>query len=242
MPSERQYHAIVRGEQQGPFTREEMVDLARRGEITPETMAWTEGMTVWRALPEVPGMHNLLAGVPESEAPATQPPTPEPMLPASVESALDNISRPQAYVIGAGIFYALIAILGIGSIFTFRRLALLGFWGSAALAFFAYRAWQQERDGQEEGAAGTAFIGAIGSWVLAVVSLVFGNFFFGILQAGAGLLFWLARTELLKQQRASVADATEAADGLRPTADGSVADEASASESDPPVQDPTADV
>lgn len=198
MTTDRQYHAIVRGSQQGPFTREELARLVSRGEVEITTLAWTEGMSVWRPLPEVPGLHNLLADGPPPD-PEPQPKAIEAMLPEAVDTALDRVSRSQAFIIGAGLFFGLIALLGIGSIFRFERLALLGFWGSAALAFFAFQAWRQEENQEFDSAAKTALRGAIGAWILTVVSLIFGNIFFGVLQAGAGVLFWLARTELLKQ-------------------------------------------
>lgn len=208
MTADRQYHAIVRGQQQGPFSHAEMVQLAGRGEIGPDTMAWTDGMTIWRPLPEVPGLGSLLADLPE--APVAGPG--EPLLPKAVDSALDKTTRSQAFVIGAGLFFALIAVLGISNIFTFRQLALLGFWGSAALAYFAYQAWRQEEDGRFDTSAETSFRAAIGAWILATVSLAFGNIFFGILQAGAGALFWLARIELLKQAPESADDGPQTAE------------------------------
>ncbi len=211
MSTDRQYHALVRGKQQGPLTREQMIDLASRGEIGPDTMAWTDGMTIWRPLPEVPGLDSLLADLPEQPTRAA----PESLLPDSVDAALDKVSRSQAFIIGAGIFFGLIGILGIGNIVRFRELAFLGFWGSAALAYFAYQAYQQEEAGQYADAATTTYRGAIGAWILAVVSFAFGNFFFGALQAGAGVLFWMARADLQKQEPEQLADASLplAADG-----------------------------
>ena len=251
MSADREYHAIVRGQQQGPLTKAQMVELAVQGQIGPETMAWTDGMTIWRPLPEVPGLDNLLADLPDPSPLGPE----ESLLPASVDSALDSTSRSQAFIIGAGIFFGLIAILGIGNIFSFRRLALLGFWGSGVLAYFAYQAWRQEEDGAFAESAQTTYRGAIGAWILAVISLAFGNWFFGILQAGAGLLFWLARTELLKHRPEPTADdAPELADGIRPTADGpaeQAADTTTGSEPleapgtepvEEPPQDPLSDV
>lgn len=245
MTTDRQYHAIVRGQQQGPFDREEMVQLAARGEIGPDTMAWTDGMTIWRPLPQVPGLQSLLSEVPAVPVAAT----PDSLLPDAVDEALDRVSRSQAFIIGAGLFFALIAILGIGNIFAFRNLAFLSFWGSAALAYFAYQAWRQEENEDFTPAAGTSFRAAIGSWVLAAVSLAFGNFFFGALQAGAGLLFWLARVELVKQEPTT--DVTEAADGRlmaddpRPTIDSAPSQqhtEPSEHDDDPPEQGPLSGV
>lgn len=195
---DREYHAIVLGKQQGPFTYEEMVELAAQGKIMADTMGWTDGMSIWRPLGEVPGLRNLYADAAALPAPAAPPPL-ESLLPDSVDAALDRTSRSQAFIIGAGIFFALIAVLGIGNIFSFRRLALLSFWGSAALAYFAYQAWRQEEAEDFTVAAVTSLRGALGAWGLAFLSLVFGNWLFAVLQGGAGGLFWLARSELQKQ-------------------------------------------
>ncbi len=248
--TDREYHAIVLGKQQGPFSYQEMVELVAQGKIMADTMGWTDGMSIWRPLGEVPGLRNLYSDAAALPPPAAAPP-PESLLPESVDAALDRTSRSQAFIIGAGIFFGLIAILGISNIFSFRELALLGFWGSAALAFVAYQAWRAEEGGDFAGGVVWSMRGAFGAWGLAFVSLVFGNFFFAVLQAGAGVLFWLARIELLKQTTDNghrTADgAPEPADGIRPTADGSAdlaatdpGEDASGPQTEPPTEDPGA--
>ncbi len=42
-----QWYVVKEQQKKGPFTREELAEMARSGDIDPETLVWTEGMTDW---------------------------------------------------------------------------------------------------------------------------------------------------------------------------------------------------
>ena len=42
-----QWYVFKEQQKKGPFTREELTGMARSGDIDPETLVWTEGMTDW---------------------------------------------------------------------------------------------------------------------------------------------------------------------------------------------------
>lgn len=52
----KEFFVIVNGQQQGPFTTEQLAEMA----ITPETEVWTEGMADWQQAGDVPELTSLL--------------------------------------------------------------------------------------------------------------------------------------------------------------------------------------
>lgn len=49
----RYLHAIVGGEQKGPYTVGEIIAMVESGEITPETYMWKPGMPQWKPAKEI---------------------------------------------------------------------------------------------------------------------------------------------------------------------------------------------
>lgn len=52
----KEFFIIVNGQQQGPFTTEQLAEMA----ITPETEVWTNGMADWKQAGDVPELTSLL--------------------------------------------------------------------------------------------------------------------------------------------------------------------------------------
>ena len=63
-PPARTYRAMVGGQQQGPFTVEQLVGMAERGEIDASTLVWQQGMADWQALSAVDGLSAVMAAIP----------------------------------------------------------------------------------------------------------------------------------------------------------------------------------
>lgn len=64
-------------EQMGPYTGEQLVQYAQEGNITPETMVWTEGMAEWLPASQISGLFPEAAAaqpVEVAKAPAWAPP------------------------------------------------------------------------------------------------------------------------------------------------------------------------
>ena len=70
-----QYYLVKDGQRVGPFELEQLAQL----ELTPETLAWTEGMANWEPAGTIPALASIFAPKP---APAPQPapaPAPQPV-------------------------------------------------------------------------------------------------------------------------------------------------------------------
>jgi len=68
-----QFFAIVNGQQQGPFSLEQIAQYAQQNVITQDTLVWKQGMANWLAAKTVPELANIFA------AAAPPPPPPPPM-------------------------------------------------------------------------------------------------------------------------------------------------------------------
>lgn len=81
------YYAIGR-EQNGPVSRDELVDLAESGALRPDDLVWVEGMSEWKPSGSIPELSRLQKEpkAPEPKAPAGPPPYP--MQPTSSAEAL----------------------------------------------------------------------------------------------------------------------------------------------------------
>ena len=64
MPQQTMYHVAVGGVQQGPFPMVQLQQMAQQGQITPDTLVWTQGMTGWEAVSSVPSLSQLFGGIP----------------------------------------------------------------------------------------------------------------------------------------------------------------------------------
>jgi membrane protease subunit (stomatin/prohibitin family) len=58
------YFIAVNGQQTGPFDVQGLQQQARSGQLTRETLLWTQGMSGWTAAAEVPEIAGILAAVP----------------------------------------------------------------------------------------------------------------------------------------------------------------------------------
>jgi predicted Zn finger-like uncharacterized protein len=56
------WHAVVDGDQQGPFTMKQLRDMMGTGAITVETFVWKDGFTDWKPMREVPELAMLTVG------------------------------------------------------------------------------------------------------------------------------------------------------------------------------------
>jgi hypothetical protein len=66
--SNRSWFFASNGQQQGPFPEAQFRDLIARGQVSPQTLVWCEGMANWQKAGEVPG---LMSG---GMAPPAMPP------------------------------------------------------------------------------------------------------------------------------------------------------------------------
>ena len=64
MPQQAMYHVAVGGVQQGPFPMAQLQQMAQQGQITPDTLIWTQGMPGWEAAKLVPSISQLFGAVP----------------------------------------------------------------------------------------------------------------------------------------------------------------------------------
>lgn len=62
----RLIYAIINGRQEGPFSEGEVLDLIRKGSVTPDSYIWKPGMAEWKKAGETDQMQpSFNARVPE---------------------------------------------------------------------------------------------------------------------------------------------------------------------------------
>ena len=71
--ADRSWFFASRGQQQGPFPEARLRQFIASGEITAETLVWTEGMAGWQRAGDVPGLLAGAAGDPAGPGPAELP-------------------------------------------------------------------------------------------------------------------------------------------------------------------------
>ncbi|MCJ7806463.1 MAG: DUF4339 domain-containing protein, partial [Clostridia bacterium] len=76
-----QWYVVKEQQKKGPFTREELTEMARSGDIDPETLVWTEGMTDWTKGELVEDLFSKSVSTPppppiKKQAPVPPPPPP----------------------------------------------------------------------------------------------------------------------------------------------------------------------
>src|SRR5215813_12942945 len=54
--SNRSWFLASDGQQQGPYPEAQFRDMIARGQVTPQTLVWCEGMAGWQKAGEVPGL------------------------------------------------------------------------------------------------------------------------------------------------------------------------------------------
>ena len=73
VPVEPKYHVVIEGESRGPFSASQMSTRVGSGELSPESLVWTEGMESWVAASTVAGLQSMFA----SKSGSTPPPVPK---------------------------------------------------------------------------------------------------------------------------------------------------------------------
>lgn len=83
-------------DRQGPFPRDQMIEMARQGRLTPDTQVWTEGMGGWIAMGQSVLAPLVRGAVPPPPRPATPPPAPwiAPMQPAYAQAPYESAAAP----------------------------------------------------------------------------------------------------------------------------------------------------
>ena len=51
-----QYLLAINGQQQGPYTKDQIAAMIRQGQITVDTLLWRSGMLVWSPIKNYPGI------------------------------------------------------------------------------------------------------------------------------------------------------------------------------------------
>ncbi len=73
-PPSTLYHISINGQNQGPYTIDQLRQLASAGMVNPQTYVWTEGMSGWQPASGVPAVAQIFAPA----NPGTPPPPPMP--------------------------------------------------------------------------------------------------------------------------------------------------------------------
>lgn len=64
MPPQAMYHVAVNGVQQGPFPEAQLQQMVQQGQLTPDTLVWTQGMPAWAAANSVPSLARFFGAMP----------------------------------------------------------------------------------------------------------------------------------------------------------------------------------
>jgi membrane protease subunit (stomatin/prohibitin family) len=64
IPTQPLFHVVVNGAQQGPFPVAQLQQMVQQGQLTPDTLVWTAGMSAWATANTVPSLASLFGAVP----------------------------------------------------------------------------------------------------------------------------------------------------------------------------------
>lgn len=64
IPPALTFHAVVNGQQAGPFDLNTLTQMASQNQLTRETLVWRQGMAGWTAAGQVPELGNVFGAVP----------------------------------------------------------------------------------------------------------------------------------------------------------------------------------
>lgn len=64
IPKQIMYHVAVDGIQKGPFMQAEMQQMIQKGQLTTNTLVWTQGMLIWKAAGSVASLSQLFDTAP----------------------------------------------------------------------------------------------------------------------------------------------------------------------------------
>src|SRR5438876_6221396 len=73
MPNRSWFYAS-NGQQQGPFPEAQLRDLITRGTVRADTLVWSEGMSGWQRVGEIPGLMPAGSAPPSISQPGGPPP------------------------------------------------------------------------------------------------------------------------------------------------------------------------
>jgi hypothetical protein len=88
-----QWYLARQGNRYGPYSWEQMVEFAAAGQVTPEDLVWSEGMSNWTRAVDIEG---LCAPPAPSEQEAAPPPPPPPPPPPAPLAETVQPSQPSA--------------------------------------------------------------------------------------------------------------------------------------------------
>lgn len=75
VPGATQWHAVINGQQVGPFAVEALQQQVLSGQMTGDTLVWRQGMASWVAAKQAPELSALFAAPPSPPPPPAPPPT-----------------------------------------------------------------------------------------------------------------------------------------------------------------------
>ena len=78
---ELKLYLYLNGQQYGPYNRDVCKQLVTRGQLTPQTMVWMEGMAAWTPAGQVQALQSLFAPAMPDLPPTGMPPMPPVMPP-----------------------------------------------------------------------------------------------------------------------------------------------------------------
>jgi hypothetical protein len=64
IPPALTFHAVINGQQAGPYDMNTLQQLVSQSQVTKETLVWRQGMANWIAIAQVPELNNLFGAVP----------------------------------------------------------------------------------------------------------------------------------------------------------------------------------
>ncbi len=64
LPPQNMYHVAINGVQQGPYPEAQIQQMIQQGQITAETLVWTQGMPAWITAKSVPSLSQFFGAVP----------------------------------------------------------------------------------------------------------------------------------------------------------------------------------
>lgn len=64
MPAQNPFYVVINGAQAGPFQAAQLQQMIMQGQITRESMVWSQGMAAWASASTVPQLASLFSAVP----------------------------------------------------------------------------------------------------------------------------------------------------------------------------------
>ena len=64
LPQAKQYHVALNGQQAGPFDRGALQSYVQSGQLTKDSLVWSQGMTGWSPASQVPDLASLFGSMP----------------------------------------------------------------------------------------------------------------------------------------------------------------------------------